>query len=452
MAVIDTVTYYPNTKFQIDGETVNVKQQEFIRTVFKCLKGSLPYRYLFYGGAIRGGKSYVVSFILHLLCLKFPGSVWAVVRKDLPTLKNTSIPTFLKMLGSENRLRHGVMYWSSPISFNYNNGSKILFISENLSGDPELDSFLGFECNGIFLEQVEELSFKMLQRALERVGSNILTPMPVPFIFGTLNPTNRWFKKEVYDKWARNELKAPWFYLPALPGDNPFVTKEQWENWKNLGSREYAQRVESDWSVTMIKDNRFVYAFDRVKHVNPANNALTYDKTLPLYLSFDFNVNPITCLVGQHDVRFTKVRFLKEYRLPNSNTYDLCELVSKHFDTRVMYITGDGSGWSRDARSKGSLCNYDIIKQVLKLNSSQILTPRSNPLHTATRTLSNAILDRHPDILFNDLPFLISDLENVQCNSEGGIKKEVGDAGHLLDCFLYYCFTFGKSFLNLKSI
>ena len=66
----------PYTDFAIAGEKVNPRQIEFL---CRALNPG-PYRYFAYGGAIRGGKSYVVLFILHQLSLKYPGSKWVVVR------------------------------------------------------------------------------------------------------------------------------------------------------------------------------------------------------------------------------------------------------------------------------------------------------------------------------------------------------------------------------------
>ncbi len=42
-----------------------------------------------YGGAIRGGKTFVSLGALVVLCKMYPNSRWAIVRKDLPTLKGT---------------------------------------------------------------------------------------------------------------------------------------------------------------------------------------------------------------------------------------------------------------------------------------------------------------------------------------------------------------------------
>ena len=54
--------------------------------------------------------------------------------------------------------------------------------------DPELKSFLGLETNGVFIEQGEEASPELWQKAIERAGSWYIDPMPPAFVFLTSNP------------------------------------------------------------------------------------------------------------------------------------------------------------------------------------------------------------------------------------------------------------------------
>src|SRR6056297_992807 len=98
------------------------KQQRFIESVFDP-----RYSYLLYGGSIRGGKSFVALATLILLCKLYPGSRWAVIRKDLQVIKKNTIPTFNKILPynfleSYNGTDH-VAY--------FKNGSQIFFMGEN---------------------------------------------------------------------------------------------------------------------------------------------------------------------------------------------------------------------------------------------------------------------------------------------------------------------------------
>ncbi len=131
----------------------NKNQGEYFNTVLASCAGLNNYRRFAYGGAIRGGKTFVTLFILIILARKYANSRWHIVRKDMPALLTTTIPSFEKF--KLNNLR-----WNrNPGNFfvEFQNGSRIYFKPESIDRDPYLSDFLGLETNGIFLEQAEEL-------------------------------------------------------------------------------------------------------------------------------------------------------------------------------------------------------------------------------------------------------------------------------------------------------
>lgn len=162
----------------------------------------------------------------------------------------------------------------------------------------------------------------------------------------------------------------------------------------------------------------------------------------PIYVSFDFNINPQTCIVAQFDGFKRKVRILKEYRLADSNVTENCRRIKADFNTKFMFITGDSSGWSREKGLTNGKSLYDIIQFELGVNWSQIKAPRSNITHQKSREIVNSILHKHTDFLIGDCPFLKEDLLSVQVNDDGGILKKTGMGGHLIDCFRYLIHTF----------
>lgn len=219
------------------------KQAEFFEAVM-----SGRYRFCLYGGAIRGGKSYTAVAMAILFARMWAGSRWAIVRKDLPTLKRNVLPVWEK-LAPEG--------FAGPIhrtdwKVDFLNGSEILFFTESIKDDPDLDRWKGLEVNGFFLEEANELQEKTFNKAIERAGSWIipgLEDQPPPIIIATCNPAQNWVKAKWYDPWVRGELKAPWYYLPSKITDNPHLPAEYIESLKSLPPREYKRFVEGDWSV-----------------------------------------------------------------------------------------------------------------------------------------------------------------------------------------------------------
>jgi hypothetical protein len=130
------------------------KQQEFIEAALGD-----EFDFILYGGAIRGGKTFGGLAALILLSRFFKGSRWAVVRKDLPTLKRTTIPSFKKIVPT-NFLLGGSLatgYNQTDQVVTFKNGSQIIFFPENFVEDKELNRWKGLEVNGFLLEEINEL-------------------------------------------------------------------------------------------------------------------------------------------------------------------------------------------------------------------------------------------------------------------------------------------------------
>jgi hypothetical protein len=439
-------------------EFKNEKQNFFYDTVMKAVGGLLPYRHFFYGGAIRGGKTYVCLYILIQLCKYFPGSRWHVVRESMPKLESTAIISMEKLIGTTG----DYFKWKRKAG-NYhvafNNGSKIFFISESLQSDKDLNKFLGLETNGVLLEQMEELSEALIKRIIERLGSWYITPMPIPILMGTVNPTRSWPKQYVYERNLEGLLKANEIYVDALPDDNPFVTAEQWENWKNLDDLSYNQMIGGSWDFP-ADGNLFAYKFNKKYHVlditKPENEEFfKIDKRLPVKLIFDFNVDPITCLVCQNEgMKWGKI--IDEYRLRNSDIFELLERVNEDYGQYFLVVSGDASGRNRTAITRGNKSYVIIIKEFFNLSEQQLHFPKENPSVRNTRVLMNSVFNKHGNFFISSkCMWLIKDLETVKTDDKGEIEKKTSGKGklltHLLDNCRYFLWNYFKSFINSYS-
>ena len=393
-----------------------------------AVHGLTPNRFFAYGGAVRGGKTFCTLFILGVLCKKFPGSRWHVVRATLPDLKKTTIPSFEKLF-PHIKVQRDPGNWHAT----FQNGSTIFFTSENITQDPDLKSFLGLETNGIFIEQGEEASRTLWQRAIERTGSWYIDPMPPALLFLTFNPTNEWPREVFYQPSKEGRLNSPYYYLGATPHDNPFVTSDQWAAWSQMDSKTYAAMIESDWDAINDNGNRAYYSFVKTEHTKP----LLYDPSVRvLHLSFDQNVVPyITLLVAQCRYKedgTLQISILKEYCLknPRSTTQALCEdfLIDWADKIDKVYIYGDASGNKRDTRAARS--DYQIAKAALwtKADSNSLRIQAQNPEVRKSVLFLCAIFEgRVPGvelIIDRDCYHLIQDLLYIKQDANGGVLKQ----------------------------
>lgn len=428
----------------------NVKQSEFVNLALSGAWGKSPYRYLCYGGGIRGGKTFAVLGTLLLYCRMFPGSRWVIYRQDFPSLQDTTIPSFEKIIGADKTFK-----WHRDKSNYYleylKNGSKIFLYGENIDRDPDLNSMLGLECNGIVLEQVEELSITLFNMAQTRIGSWYIPQMPKPMILMTLNPTQKWAKDIFYLPHKSGTIEAPFKFIEALPKDNPFVTAEQWETWNRLEDRYKAQFIEGDWTDFSNKDNLWAFAFNRKKHLSDVQ----IDTRQMVYLSFDFNRNPITCAVIQHIDG--QIRVIEQIKLNNSDIYKICTYIKAIYGNTMFIVTGDATGKNSSAMVQDNINYYTIIQKELRLNAQQIKVPTVNPRLEENQVLVNSIFANY-DITINaeKCKPLIFDLENARMRADGTLIKESRDditqQLDCLDCLRYYLNQFHGNFIKLRSI
>ena len=278
------------------------------------------------------------------------------------------------------------------------------------------------------------------------------------------------------DTWERvlratlTDLKGDaWFLSTPAFGESYFkklcrIEAENWMNWvftsydnPHLDKNEINEARDTlDESVfrceflaedVTLAVNKFIYKFDRAKHVVKDLQAIP---GLPMILSFDFNVEPIVCLVGQCD-GLDRVRVLDEYRLLNSDIVELCQRIKTDYPDKMLQVTGDASGQNRTAY-KRDLNYYKIIQAELDLVIGQFTLPPANPPIKNTRVLCNSLLARHKDYVFsNRVPYLVNDILECEVDANGGIDKTKDKhQSHLLDAWRYFNWTFLNKFLDLK--
>lgn len=199
-----------------------------------------------------------------------------------------------------------------------------------------------------------------------------------------------------------------------------------------------------------IVDKPFAYSFNPDKHLKECS----YNPDYELYLSFDFNRDPITCICAQ--MINEELIVFKEYKIPNSNIYELCERIKTDFPYSVYIITGDATGKNGSAMVKDSLNYYLIIQQLLQVSKNQIKVPTVNPSIEQNRSLLNSVL-QHGNITINpENKHLIFDLKYVQVDDIGKIIKDRSTEAakaDLLDCFRYLVNLTHRNFIkNINNV
>lgn len=418
------------------------KQDEFLEA---CNSGK--YTVLTYGGAMGGGKSYVAIAYLIFLCKVYPKSKWCVIRDSVPTLKKTALETFKKLCPT-----NFLSGWNQQeMTATFSNGSRLMFMAEDYQNDKDFDRFKGLEVNGFLLEQIEELQEGLLDICLIRAGRWRIDPMPKPIILATVNPTQNWVKQKIYDRYIAGTLPEDWYYLPATITDNGELASdsEYMKNLSRLDPLTFRRYVQGDWSAFETK-NRFWYTFNKPKHVQPRQ----YTPTAELMLSFDFNCDPMTCVVGQEVGE--ELRIIRNYKIPDSDIYQLCDRILVDYPTALYLVTGDATGANRSALTQGNVNYYTVIQNKLNLAQAQMRQPAINGSHQDSYILCNSILQHKQVVIDPSCTDLIFDMENGKVEYKENKLQIIKDRKDptreqdLTDCLRYMLQTFYGDFVRFN--
>jgi hypothetical protein len=416
------------------------KQQQFIEAVF-----SGKYSFLCYGGAMGGGKSFVCLAVLILLAKVYPRSKWCVIRESLPTLKKTSLETFKKLVPT-NFVKS---YNQQEQIYTFQNDSQIMFMSEDFAHDKDFDRFKGLEVNGFLLEQIEELQEKLLEVCFVRAGRWLIDKMPPrPLILANVNPTLSWPKLKVFDRYVKRTLPNDWFYEPAKISDNPVLYNDvnyMHNVTAHLDDLTRRRLIDGDWSAFAV-DKPYLYNFSIDKHIV---HSYKPNPHLPILVSFDFNVEPMTATVGQKIDDLTGYIF-DEFEINNGSTEEMCALIRAKYKDWYLntQVTGDASGRNRTAITQGNLNHYRVIKDSLQLLDRDLLVPKTNPQHKDSRVHCNSVLQHAKFYLTGNCEKVKMDCIYAQVDEFGELVKTKEQGRHFFDGYRYMCHAFYPDFIS----
>ena len=393
---------------------------------------------------VHGGASSSKSYSVHqaeLIRLLTTNSDTLVIRKHATDLKDSTYQLFKQIASDWGITDHFKWAFSNNVREIRNKITQKRILFRGLDDTAKIKSIAGV--GRIIVEEAEEITlddFKELNRRA-RGYENI----QIIFIFNPIVDTH-W----IYDFFFNHDTSKvldKTEYVHATYKDNlQNLTQADIDNLlllKEIDYNQYKVYALGEWGAPEV-DRPFFYNFTE-DHIADCGGV---NPNLPVCLSFDFNVDPATCLVSQFDNDIGFYYHLDEFRIRNANTYDLCEQVKSRYGHYHLKVTGDATGASR--KSSAHKTDWQIIEQVLGLTKGQMRDRiRSNPNVSESRTLSNAILARHPDHKIHPrCEWLIDDLRFVQVKEDGSIDK-TKDARrtHLLDCKRYADWTWMRKWL-----
>jgi hypothetical protein len=394
------------------------KQQEFIDA---ALGGK--YDFICYGGAIRGGKTFALLGLFLILCRIFPGSRWAIVRKDLPTIKKNLFPSWNKIKPTNFIPRNGHNHDTQTVTFK--NGSQIVFFPELDDRDKDKNRWKGLEVNGFGFEEINECQEASLNKAFERAGSYIvkgLKVQPKPLVVATCNPTFGWVKNRIYTPHKEGKLSPKWLYIQSRIYDNLPLLSAQPDYLPslkaNLKTFEYMVFVDGDWDVQLKTGGEFLRGFELEQHVQP----LSFNPDYPLHISLDSNVYPyiaISCWQIVDEEGIWKIRQIME--LPASDPDNTASRAGKKIADwltsidykQKVFLYGDRSTKARNNIDDQKRSFFDIVNE--------------NILNEGFRTEDKMLSFAPPPASMADYVNAIFTQDPKDKHLVGGMRIEIGE-------------------------
>lgn len=177
-----------------------------------------------YGGAAFGGKSYLACKWITTMCVMYPGTGWALGRKQFTTLFKTTWLTLMKVFQEMDIV--------AKVDYTYNGATKVVtFTNESQiflidmayqPSDPLYTRFGGLELTGAAIDESVEIEYEAIEILFTRLGRRLNHKYGLAKkLLETFNPAKNHVYRRYYKPWRDGGLRPTYAFVRALPTDNP---------------------------------------------------------------------------------------------------------------------------------------------------------------------------------------------------------------------------------------
>lgn len=402
---------------------------------------------VFMGGAAGPGKSFLGCLWQIHNRIAYPGTIGAIGRKTRKSLLDTTFKTFKKVSAIYDLEEGKDWRYNDKLSrIIFDNGSEIhlveMFMKES---DDEGHQFGSLELTDAFIDEAPECREVAITLLASRIREKLINDEPKLLCVG--NPAANWAKwRWIKDKKGRDIKLKNWQRVVRarlIDNPDPEFRRIYMQQLKKMSPYHQARLIDGSWDA-LPNASRFFMAFDPVTHVK---QDVYFDEFEPIYLSFDFNYSPTTCIAGQL-IHGEGIRIAREH-VVDGGTEKLCEDLLRHdytYRQAALYVTGDFSGSTRTTKSQST--DYEIIAEQLGLPMAFFKSiGKANKSHEYSFNLCHYVLTNIPiEISGVNCPELINDLSIaiVEESKDGKMKlkkdretykMDLADAfRYLIDC------------------
>lgn len=217
-------------------------------------------KFVAYGGARGGGKSWALRHKAPLMCLKYDGFRALIIRRSYPELRDNHILPLLAMLGG------AASYSETQKAFSFANSSRLML--GYCDHESDVTQYQGREFDAIFMDEATHFSF--FQFTALTASLRGVNDYPKRFYL-SCNPGgagHAWVKRLFIDReYQTGENPDDYLFIPAKVYDNQaLMTKDPGyiNILKALPDDLRSAWLDGDWDAL---SGRFFPEFDRERHV-----------------------------------------------------------------------------------------------------------------------------------------------------------------------------------------
>jgi len=207
-------------------------------------------------------------------------------RARLKSLKESTFLTFLEVLKDWGLKKDtDWKYNAMEGSIYFTNGSSVylkdLFLYPT---DPEFDSLGSTEYTGAFMDEVSEITEKAKMIVMSRLRFKLDEYDLVPKLLMASNPAKNWAYKEYWRPWTEGKLKSYRAFIPALVGDNPFMSKYYVDNLHKLDKNSKERLLFGNWNYS--DDPSILFEYDKILDI--FTNFINIPNRTEKYITCDY--------------------------------------------------------------------------------------------------------------------------------------------------------------------
>jgi phage terminase large subunit len=387
-------------------------------------------RYLMAYGGSRSGKTFGLCKALlirasktksrhAILRLKFNHAKTSIWMDTLPKVASLCFPG---LVTHDN--------WNkTDYCLNLSNGSEIWV--GGLDDAQRVEKILGKEYSTLYFNECSQIPYRSINVALTRLAEK--NDLVKRAYFDMNPPTKRHWS---YNLWIRG-ISPDDETQPVDRSEYASILMNPSDNIENIDGDYIVKILDrlpekerarfKDGVFADADDGQAYYAFDRDTHLVPCDKKHSVGT---LCVGMDFNVNPMTAVVGY--VQDKIFRVIDEIYLPNSDTPKMvAELIKRGYRGATVFPDSTGKNRKTSGRS-----DFDTLRE-----SGFTIQATRNPLVRDRVTNTNRLLTDGRIEIDPKCRYLINDLEKVAWVDNELDKKSDPSLTHVSDALGYWLWS-----------